>query len=98
MPRGTLHSDMLNHNEVHMDARDQEAMFGLMKVQFGWDDGFTSGYVHGAVDAGGGLADADCTKASRKDMYARGYRLGFAVHFGEDVEQQSWFGILGRNK
>ena len=80
-----------------MNYFEQEALFKQLKEKHpGWTDRFASGYVAGAVaeEIRNSPDRLQVDAAHLIDHYALGYLLGFAIHRGSDVEQESWFGYI----
>jgi hypothetical protein len=81
-----------------MTGKEQEQLFTELRASHPeWAPKFCSGYVHGAVDEllrdkpkGTYIIDA-----GKKEQYALGYLVGFAVRRGTDCELEPWFSVIG---
>ena len=78
-----------------MTHAEQEALFATLRATHtDWSTQFVSGYVAGVVDEGIKTRPSS-SLIHRRDQYAVGYLVGFAVHRGSDVEEAGWFGFVG---
>jgi len=76
----------------------QEKLFtSLRNAHPAWSVRRVSGYVHGANDESR-LDQPMRDMQKRRDEYALGYLIGFAVRRGEDAEHEKWFRLVGRIK
>lgn len=70
----------------------QERLFKRVRRRFRqWDKRHCSGYVHGVADHERGLDPSEDMIAQQDDLYARGYRFGYADAHGPDPEHEHWY-------
>jgi len=83
-----------------MTETEQQQLFKRVRRHFPrWNKRQCSGYVHGINDHERGLdpsEDMIAQQSNVKNLYARGYRFGYADAHGPDPAHEHWYPFIPR--